>query len=233
MDITLTEPVPPLNRPHRPRRWSALGVITILSWLALLAAWFFQNVLWSWLWILFLCVLGFWGVVAGVLTVGWALRSLLRRQYLLALTVVAVGGLVGGIVLIVPWGDAYARVWFALHRDAFVDAEALAQSGAINLSVDYYGAELPGELAGISITGRLSATSDWSAEPGPCSEPIEFAPAMVGIPDGAIGFVHLPCDTPPAGFLINGYDDGMVPRIPLGDGWWWADGVVPDGYLSD
>ena len=233
MDDSLARPIQPLDRPRGPRRRSALGVITILSWIALLACWFLQNILWSWLWVLFVGVLGICGIVAAVLTAGWMLRSLRRRQYVLAIAVLAAAGLVGGVVIAVPWGDAYSRIWYALHRDAFVRAEELVRSGALDLSGEYDGAELPDELAGISVTGRLSATSDWDGEPGPCAEPIEFAPAMVGIPDGAIGFVHLPCDAPPIGFLVNGYDDGMVPRIRLGDGWWWADGVVPDGYLDN
>ena len=141
----------------------------------------------------------------------------------------AIASAVGLIVARVPWDEVYPRVWFTLHRASFVDAENQVRSGALDPSVDYYGAELPPELSVISITGQISSTSAWSGDdvPTACDEPIEFVPAAVGIPDGGIGFVHLPCDTPPPGFAVNGFDDGIIPRIRLGDGWWWADGHEP------
>ena len=219
----------PTTRPHMPR-WSALGLVTIGSWLAVLGTWFLQNVLFSWLWILGIGVLFIGGGLSACLTLAWGVRSALRGRLLAALLISVPPVVIALIVLTVPWGDVYSRVWFALHHDAFVRAEELVRSGELDPTVDYYGVVLPDDLAGISISGRISATSDWDDLPGPCSEPIEFAPALIGIPDGAIGFVHLPCDAPPRGFYVNGYDDGMVPRIALGDGWWWADGVVPDGY---
>ena len=53
-----------------------------------------------------------------------------------------------------------------------------------------------------------------------------FAPAAIFVPDGAVGFVHLSCDAPPSGLELNAFDDPMTPRIRLGDGWWWADGLA-------
>jgi hypothetical protein len=224
-----------LNPTSRSRRWSVLGLSTLGSWLMLAGTWFFQNYLWSAIWVLFLGVIAIAAFVAAGLTVGWAVRSAIRGRYLQGLLILGVAGLIAAVIAFVPWGDVYGRVWFALHRDDFVRVEALVRDGDLDPTLDYYGSELPAGLAGISITGQVSATSTWAGdeESTPCDEPIEFIPAAVGIPDGGVGFVHLPCDAPPRGFMVNGYDDGMVPRISLGSGWWWADGVVPDGYLDE
>ena len=43
--------------------------------------------------------------------------------------------------------------------------------------------------------------------------------------------LHVPLGQPLD--VLNAFDDAIVPRIALGDGWWWADGVVPSGYLPE
>jgi len=213
----------------RRRRLSALAILTAASWVAAIATWFFINVLWAWLWVLAIGFIGMVGMICAGLTVGWAVRSMVHRRYVLAVAIAGVAAMIGLITLRVPWEEAYPRIWFTLHRDAFVQAEAMVRSGALDPTNDYYGAELPPDIAAISISGRLSSTTTWAdpSERTPCDEPIEFAPAAIGTPDGGVGFIHLPCESPPAGFEVNGFDDAIIPRIRLGDGWWWADGRSP------
>lgn len=217
------------SRPRPEHRWSVLATATIASWVAGLALWFFINVAWTWLWVGVLGLVVILTAASVGLTVGWATRSLIRGRPLLGLAIVGIATLVALVTFRVPWEDAYSRVWFALHHDAFVRVEQAVRSGALLPEPDGYGWILPPDLAAISINGRLSSTGVWNTEDGPsgCEGPIEFAPAAIGTPDGGVGFVHLPCTTPPIGFAVNGFDDAIIPRIRLGDGWWWADGRVP------
>lgn len=219
--------------PSPRRRRGLLPLVTIASWIVVLVTWFFINVLWAWLWVLAFVPVVVVALVSAVLTMTWAVRSALDRRFVRSCSILVAAAAIALVPLQIGWSQAYSRIWFALHRAEFVEAEAQVRSGAIDPTVDYYGADLPLDLAAISITGTISATEPWDTDEGstPCDRPIEFVPATVGIPDGATGFVHLPCDEPPPGFIVNGFDDGIYPRIRLGDGWWWADGQVPDEYL--
>ena len=219
-------PAPAAHSGAPDRRWSVLGLITIASWIVVLGAWFFENYLWGFFWVLALFVFGGLAAISIALTVGWVARSLVRGRLVQVVATVAIAAAIGIVIARVPWEEVYPRVWFTLHRQAFLAAEAAVRSGGLDVASDYYGAELPAEWSAISITGRIGRSWVWSGddEPTACDEPIEFVPAAVGIPDGGIGFVHLPCEMPPPGYAVNGFDDGIIPRIRLGDGWWWADG---------
>ena len=227
---TLLRTVPqPSGLRDRIPAWLVLA--TLGSWVALLLDWFFGGAFFTLLWILAIGVTVFLGLVVLVLTV--LLFALLFRARRAAAGVATLAGAltIVGIVLVVPWTEAYPRIWFALNHDAFVRAAALAHAGSLatNPADDYYGADLPAGLTAISVDGKLATASGWGSESGliegPCgADPVWFAPAAIFVPDGAVGFVHLSCDSPPSDLQLNGFDDAMAPRIRLGDGWWWADG---------
>jgi hypothetical protein len=210
------------------RRPSALRLVTVVLWIAVLVEWFFFNYLWTWLWVLVLILIWSTAMLSIAMTLAWSLRFVLRRRWIVGFVVLIPAVAVGSVTLRVPWEDAYSRAWFALHRDAFVHTEALVRSGAIDPAGD--GTALPESLAGIAIDGQLNALFEYPRDDGAvssCMGPVEFAAAVYGIPDGAVGFVHLPCDQPPPDYFLEAFGDGIIPRIELGDGWWWADGRTP------
>ncbi len=82
---------------------------------------------------------------------------------------------------------------------------------------DYYGAPLPSDLAHVSVNGKVAVI-------GGCGDDgALFVPTWIGIPDDAVGYVHLTCEHPPADLLLDGFGMLLEPERPLGDGWWWAD----------
>lgn len=215
----------------RPRRRGIriLAGSAIVSWILVLMAWFFQGALATAIWIFAYGLDIGLRAIALALSAAWFALLLWRRRWPAAAGVLAGIAAVMAIVFLVPWLEVYPRAWFALNHGAFVAAEAEARSGGYGDALDdYMGAELPGNLRAISVGGRLVTVYGWTGDSesiqGPCGDaPVLFAPAWMGIPDGAIGFVHLACETPPADLILDGYADPMTPRIPLGDGWWWAD----------
>ena len=207
-------------------RW--LIAATLLVWVVALAEWFFAAAVINSVWILALLLWAGTGVLALSLTVVLLFVLVRRGRFLSAGGVVVAAILVSTTVLSVPWVEAYPRIWFATHRAQFARAVDLAASGSLEPGLDeYMGAPLPADISAISVSGTLVRILAFDTEdggtPSEC-EPALFAPAMFGIPDGAIGFVYLPCAGPPADFYLDAYADGIVPRIELGDGWWWADG---------
>ena len=207
-------------------RW--LVVSTLLLWIVVLTEWFFAAAVMNSLWILAIALWAGTGSLALTLTVVLLFLLLRRRRYVPAIGLVAVAALVSTTTLSIPWQEVYPRVWFATHRAQFARAVDLAASGGLGAGLDdYMGAPLPADVRAISVDGELVRIWTFDSEDGDLSgecEPALFAPAAFGIPDGAIGFVHLPCSRPPANFWLDAYADGIHPRIELGDGWWWADG---------
>ncbi|MCI0584395.1 MAG: hypothetical protein L0227_16160 [Chloroflexi bacterium] len=202
--------------------------MTVLVWIVSLAEWFFAATVMNSLWILAFALWAGTGALALTLTLVVLFLLLRRRRYAAAVAIVAVAALVSTTVLLIPWRDAFPTVWFTTHRAQFARAADLAASGALGEGLDeYVGAALPADVRAISVSGTLVRIQTFDSEdgvpPGEC-EPALFAPAAFGIPDGAIGFVHLSCAHPPSDFFLDAYADGIVPRIELGDGWWWADG---------
>lgn len=128
-----------------------------------------------------------------------------------------VAGDIATTIVFTDWTGAFARSWFWLHRGEFVAAEQLTRSGALGApeTWDYYGVELPFGLRALSVDGHISEIGRAGGAP------VLFVPAYMGIPDDAYGFVHLVGAV--EGGDLDGYGDPIEPRIPLGNGWWWAD----------
>jgi hypothetical protein len=190
--------------------------------------WFGTGAVWTTMWIFGLGLEIAVRILAWTATAGWVALLIRGRRWPGALLVSAVAAGLTAVLLMETWIEVYPRAWFWVYRASFVEAETLARNGGLPGDLDeYYGSELPGSLGVISVTGNISTTGP--VESTSCaSQRILFVPAWVGIPDGAIGFVHFACE-PPAGLALDGYGDDICPRIRLGDGWWWADGNGCDG----
>jgi hypothetical protein len=190
-------------------------VVVTVAWLALAIGCFFELWLLAWLWV------GAWAVLGGL----WVVA--------VTATLVVVGRLVGAAVLaaasatlvvtvgagtaiaLTNWASAFAHGWYTVHRSAFVETAARADSGAFGPLDDwpYYGVELPASLRSISVTGDVARVG------GVGDRAVLLVPAYVGIPDGAVGFARIPPGRPE---VIDGFGDPLTPRFPLGDDWWWV-----------
>jgi hypothetical protein len=139
----------------------------------------------------------------------------------LVASIIAAGALIGLIAPYRPRTAEDAAFWFAERRERFAEVVHLARSGQIDaVESAYYGGELPAELADLSENGKVASV-------GSCDgEPVLFLPQWIGIPDDAIGYVHMTCNKFPddPAHPLDLFGDSATPAVELEDGWWWADG---------
>lgn len=180
---------------------------------------FFALWLLTWLWVFAFLVDAAVALVALGL-VGYALVALVRRArrgVAVAAGAVVLSLVVAGVV--VNWPLTFARGWFALHRSGFAEVAVAARAGAYGPldEAPYYGYPLPGSLRALSVNGSVAVCGQAGGQA------VLLVPAWIGIPDGGGGFMHLtaPVDGSPDA-PCDAFGDTALPRVELGDGWWWT-----------
>ena len=114
------------------------------------------------------------------------------------------------------------QAYFAAHRVQFDEIARLAQAGALPGIDEYDGAELPAELAEVSVTGSAGWVGalnfpTLAVRPGK----ILFVPAWTGIPDDAGGFLYAESE-PDANAQYDLYGrPGHFQDAEHLDGSWW------------
>lgn len=119
-----------------------------------------------------------------------------------------------------PTNAETAARWYRERPEDFAEVVRLARAKAIpGVVTEYYGGGLPEALRYLSVNGKVAAV-------GGCDGHVLFLPQAIGIPDDAIGYVHMECPQwhgDPARPL-DLFGDAATPAVAIADGWWWADG---------
>ncbi|GID31693.1 hypothetical protein [Paractinoplanes brasiliensis] len=139
------------------KRWRPVAGVG-LGWILLVLVRLFEILLLNLIWIgaVFLT----WGawVVAGTVTVVVVVSALRRRRRLVAIVVLVAGLGSAALVARTEWDGIYVHGYYRMHRDDFAAVAALDEQGRLE-SAEYYGANLPGDLRGLSVNGRAARLS--------------------------------------------------------------------------
>lgn len=152
-------------------------------------------------------------LLAIVVTVRWfRRRSRARWPWIAALVATSAGA-----VWFTNWSLLHPRSYFAVHRAQFAYLAAHPPA-----SDAYYGERLPVWLGDVSTDGRSAYVGRDAI----------FVPQWIGVPDDAVGYVHVPPGTPGSEFLdLYGWALELDDCDHLGGGWHWC--PTRSGRLQD
>lgn len=194
-----------------------------VGWVVVAATHYWLMLLYNVLWLgAVLAVLAVWVTALG-LTV-WAVWGTRRRHGARWAGVVAAAALVIAVTFAASfvsggWTRMYATTQFWLYRGDFVAVSELVGAGELGTpgeDWDYYGADLPQRYRHLAANGKVAVVGEDRE-----GRPVLFLPVLLGIPDGAAGFAHLPSEDA-LDAQLDLFGDVGRPRFFLGDGWWWV-----------